>query len=107
MPTRYAEQGIIETAKGVVSNMTIHDEALNSEWIAASTVSPIADVEFAAAYLAGHDLRRIEKLSAGTIYACFRVRGMNQFGTIVAAAMSRRGDERVHRRRRLHLQNTG
>lgn len=86
VPARYAEQGIIETAEGVVSNMTIHDEALNSEWIAASTVSPIADVEFAAAYLAGHDLRRIEKLSAGTIYACFRVRGMNQFGTIVAAA---------------------
>ena len=42
VPARYAEQGIIETAEGVVSNMTIHDEALNSEWIAASTVSPLS-----------------------------------------------------------------
>ena len=47
---------------------------------------PAADIEFAAAYLAEPDINRISTMHTGTLYACFRVRGINQYGTIIAAS---------------------
>ena len=46
---------------------------------------PQPDIEFAAAYLADKDVKTLHGVTDGTIYAQFRVRGVGQFGTILAA----------------------
>lgn len=74
-----------------VLSCDVLDEELTSEAVNSSYVSPQPDIEFAAAYLASTDIERINSLRDGTISARFRVRGMNQCGTIVAA--SRQGTE--------------
>lgn len=84
-PSEFSESGTFEVSD-TVSEFAIDRNALTSEQIAAHTPMPQPDIEFADAKLADFDVRHISDLRNGTIFARFRVRGLNQFGTILAAA---------------------
>lgn len=69
-----------------VYDVDIELNTLKSEEICNRYECPAADIEFAAAYLAEPDINRISTMHTGTLYARFRVRGINQYGTIIAAS---------------------
>ncbi|AOZ73295.1 hypothetical protein BK816_08405 [Boudabousia tangfeifanii] len=68
-------------------------EALSPQAIRARALEPTPLIEFAANRLSDYDTRQVAKLSEGTIFTRFRVRGPGQYGTIMAgAAQTAEGD---------------
>ena len=87
-PSKYAQTGVFHCANEAhigVERLECFPEAWTSERIQGSVPVPQPDIEFAAAYLADKDVKTLHGVTDGTIYAQFRVRGVGQFGTILAA----------------------
>ena len=62
-----------------------HESVLSAEEILALSPAPTPLIEFAAAHLSDYDVAELSELTAGTIFARYRVRGPGQHGTILAA----------------------
>ena len=87
-PSKYARKGMFVCADepGMrVERVECFAQAWTSERIQRNVPIPQPDIEFAAAYVAGKDIVALRAMKTGTVHAQFRVRGLGQFGTIVAA----------------------
>lgn len=68
-----------------IRSFTEHDAVLSPAEILALSPAPTPLIEFAAAHLSDYDVAELSELTAGTIFARYRVRGPGQHGTILAA----------------------
>ena len=68
-----------------IRSFATHDSVLSAEEILAISPAPTPLIEFAAAHLSDYDVAELSELTAGTIFARYRVRGPGQHGTILAA----------------------
>ena len=68
-----------------IRSFTTHDSVLSPGEILALSPAPTPLIEFAAAQLSDYDVAELSELTAGTIFARYRVRGPGQHGTILAA----------------------
>ena len=92
-PSLYADSGTLQCAEEPhlrVDALECAPEAWSSERVQRSVPVPQPDIEFAAAYLADKDVASLRETTSGTIHAQFRVRGVGQFGTILAARDAKR-----------------
>ena len=68
-----------------IRSFSTHDSVLSPGEILALSPAPTPLIEFAAAHLSDYDVAELSELTAGTIFARYRVRGPGQHGTILAA----------------------
>ena len=87
-PSRTSEIGGLTCSGGDIVRVTgldVHAQVWSSDRIQRAVAVSEPDIEFAAAFLSDCDVARLREAHQGTVYARFRVRGMGQFGTILAA----------------------
>ncbi|MFP1691697.1 exo-alpha-sialidase [Gardnerella vaginalis] len=87
-PATIAGKGEFQFLDNIISDFKIWQEILTPEEIVKSTPVLTPDIEFASASLSQYDIKSLHNLHNGTIFARFRVRGVNQFGTIFATSSS-------------------
>lgn len=75
-----------------IDSLQALSQVASSQEICDQYIVPKADIDFAAAYLSTADVKRVSHLRDGTIYTQFRVRGLGQYGTIIAAS---RGEQEI------------
>ena len=69
-----------------IRNLATYEGVLSPADILALSPAPTPLIEFAAARLSDYDVSELSELTAGTIFARYRVRGPGQHGTILAAS---------------------
>ena len=87
-PTASGPEAALELTPGAgidIRSFTEHDRVLSADEILALSPAPTPLIEFAAARLSDYDVAELSELTAGTIFARYRVRGPGQHGTILAA----------------------
>ena len=87
-PTASGPEAALEITPGAgidIRSFTEHDAVLSPAEILALSPAPTPLIEFAAAHLSDYDVAELSELTAGTIFARYRVRGPGQHGTILAA----------------------
>ena len=87
-PTASGPEAALELTPGAgidIRSFAEHDRVLSAGEILALSDAPTPLIEFAAAHLSDYDVAELAELTAGTIFARYRVRGPGQHGTILAA----------------------
>ncbi|MGP1497919.1 MAG: exo-alpha-sialidase [Schaalia odontolytica] len=87
-PTASGPEAALELTPGAgidIRSFAEHDRVLSAGEILALSPAPTPLIEFAAARLSDYDVAELSELTAGTIFARYRVRGPGQHGTILAA----------------------
>ncbi len=87
-PAASGPEATLELTPGAgidIRSFTEHDAVLSPAEILALSPAPTPLIEFAAAHLSDYDVAELSELTAGTIFARYRVRGPGQHGTILAA----------------------
>ena len=87
-PAASGPEATLELTPGAgidIRSFTEHDAVLSPAEILALSPAPTPLIEFAAARLSDYDVAELSELTAGTIFARYRVRGPGQHGTILAA----------------------
>ncbi|EFF79994.1 sialidase family protein [Schaalia odontolytica] len=87
-PAASGPEATLELTPGAgidIRSFTEHDGVLSPAEILALSPAPTPLIEFAAARLSDYDVAELSELTAGTIFARYRVRGPGQHGTILAA----------------------
>ena len=87
-PTASGPEAALELTPGAgidIRSFAEHDRVLSASEILALSDAPTPLIEFAAAHLSDYDVAELAELTAGTIFARYRVRGPGQHGTILAA----------------------
>ena len=87
-PAASGPEATLELTPGAgidIRSFSTHDSVLSPGEILALSPAPTPLIEFAAAHLSDYDVAELSELTAGTIFARYRVRGPGQHGTILAA----------------------